>query len=143
MLRFCSCSCSGNEKAQARHAGEIELSARENVWENKTTSIKGKTLLHNPVAAEQTSMLRRSETQFGEEEVVSGEGNSPRPHPRRLWKDSPAAVLGTWRGMATAESRECTDPRLHLGTVPQQPKELPLSYCFLKPQSSASALHTL
>lgn len=71
MFSFCSCSCRGTEKAQVRHAEKTELSAWENVWENKHTSIKEKTLLHNSVAPEEIPVLRRSEAQFREEAAVS------------------------------------------------------------------------
>lgn len=128
MFSFCSCSCRGTEKAKVRHAGKIELSTWENVWENKTTSIKEKTFLHNSVAPEQMPVLRRSETQFKEEVVVSlGRATALGPTLGRLWKASPAAPLGTWRGIATVQCRECTQtPHVHRGAAPPATQTAPV-----------------
>lgn len=118
----CSCSCRGTEMWW------------ENVWGNKTTSTEEKTLLHNSVAPECMPMLRRSETQFREEVVFSlVRITASSPALGRLQKASPAVPLGTWRGMATPECRECTQtPPIHLGAVPPATQRAPVVLLFSK-----------
>lgn len=142
VFSFYSCSCRGTEKAQVRHAGKAELSARENVWENKATSIKGKTLLHNSVASEQMPMLRRSETQFREEKgsCLAGEGNSTGPFPRETPEGFPSST--TWHmegdGNSWVQSVHTDPPCLSGSSSPSNSKS---SSCPIFQNLRAQLLH--
>lgn len=128
------CLASALVPAEALRRHKSDTLGKQNYQHGKTygkkkpTRIKEKALLHNSVAPELMPMLGRSETQFREAVVVwLLRATAAGPALGRLRKAPPAAPPGTWRGMATAECRECArTSRVHLGAVPPATQRAPV-----------------